>query len=37
MATLKMLKDYFALAPAFRAREPSVPLLQKEKTTCGQT
>ena len=37
-----MLKDYFplALAPAVRAREPSVPLLQailKEKTTCGQT
>ena len=40
MATL--LKDCFplALAPAVRAREPSVPLLQailKEKTTCGQT
>ncbi len=40
MATL--LKDCFplALAPAVRAREPSVPLLQailKEKTTFGQT
>ncbi len=39
-----LLKGYFPLAlapaPAVRAREPSVPLLQailKEKTTCGQT